>query len=252
MVIGDDDGSYERMRCAFTDRVRGGYCRAIIVNPLHPDLPKLVVVVQVTCNRFTAAHVRDQWDRLRALWYRGDAGERGNLGKILGPLIGHASDGDARRFKLQIEDMRSTAGLRFRIGWPGFTLSGRVDENGHASCIHSQDTIHNAKKMLNPMDVASRVLQLGASSAVWEHVQLAFDTFRPDEHGLRASDRKRPDRQDFSCVQRAARSKLRSCLAHLRPRHKTEGSEAWLEIIHLFLIAHFGKKITVIDRVHNL
>ena len=83
--MGDDAQSYARMQDACSSRVRGGYCRTIMVNPLHPHLPKLVVLVQVTCNRFTAAHVRDQWNRLHNLWYRADAGERGNLGPIQRP-----------------------------------------------------------------------------------------------------------------------------------------------------------------------
>lgn len=237
---------------ACSGRVRGGYCRAIIINPLHPELPKLVVMVQVTCNRFKATDVRDQWRRLYALWYRPDAGEIGNLGKILGPLIGHGSDGDARRYALQIEDMRSNVGVRFRIAWHGFTLSGRRDENNNVQCIHSQDIIHNGKKMINPLDVASRTLQLGNFTAIWEHIQLAFSTFDPKDHGLRASDHKRPDRQDYSAVQRVVRPQLRSCLARLRPRHQTEGTEAWCEITYLYLIAHFGKKLSLVQRVHNL
>jgi hypothetical protein len=236
------------MKDAITGRVRGGYCRAVIINPLHPQLPKLVVMVQVTCNRFTAAHVRSQWERLYDLWYR-DGGK--NLGSILGPLVGHGSDGDARRFKLQLQDMSNTSETRFGIAWRGFTLSGYL-QHGRVRGIHAQDVIHNAKKGVNPLDVNSRIIQLGEFPAIWEHIQLVFRRFDPDKHGLRASDEKRPDRQDFSAVQRVARNRCRRCLAALRPGVKTEGTEAWLEMIYDYLIAHFGTKIALISRVQNL
>ena len=58
------------MRDAFTSRVRAGYCRLIVANPLHPGLPKLILMVQATCNRFKAEDVRNQWTRLDQLWNR--------------------------------------------------------------------------------------------------------------------------------------------------------------------------------------
>jgi hypothetical protein len=45
--LGDDDTTYEKMTEA-AQRRRGGYCRCIMVNPLHPHLPKMVLVLQVT------------------------------------------------------------------------------------------------------------------------------------------------------------------------------------------------------------
>lgn len=240
---------------ACTNRVRGGYCRAIIINPLHPDLPKLVVMVQVTCNRFTAADVRGQWNRLYDLWHRSDAGENGNLATILGPLVGHGSDGDARRFQLQIADMGSKTGRRFSIDaidWRGLTLSGYYDERGAVRGLHSQDIFHNSKKLLNVLDLATRILKLGAKEGLYEHVKLVFQEFGPAEHGLRSRDSKRVDRQNVDCVQRVVRRKCRECMKKLPVVTGADGTAAWLEMIWRYLIAHFGKKITLLGRCYNL
>jgi hypothetical protein len=189
-----DGADTQRKMSAAAERRRGGFCRAIVVNPLLVGLPKLVLMLQCTCNGFKAAMVRDQWHRIRKLWNR-----KGGLGEILGSLVGHGSDGDARRESAMLADMSArgashrpicpccskrplpllfrssgtgapndsgkTPGTMYVVAWEGMTLSGAVDEHG-AFALHSQDTIHNAKKLLNPMDQVARVLQIG------EHVVL--------------------------------------------------------------------------------
>ena len=150
-------------------RRRGGYCRAIMVNPLMRGLPKLAIMLQVTCNAFKAEHVRHQWRRIAALWNRS-----GGLASILGPLVGHASDGDARREKLMLQDMLGGGPRRFSIPWEGLTMAGAVGPDGTVSGVHSQDTIHNAKKMLNPLDQTSRLLQMGPHQATWEVIILVI------------------------------------------------------------------------------
>jgi hypothetical protein len=157
-------------------RRRGGYCRAIMVNPLMRGLPKLAIMLQVTCNAFKAEHVRHQWRRIAALWNRS-----GGLAEILGPLVGHASDGDARREKLMLQDMLGGGpGGRFSIPWEGLTMAGAVGPDGTVSGVHSQDTIHNAKKMLNPLDQTSRLLQMGPHQATWEVIILERSKVRSE------------------------------------------------------------------------
>ena len=237
------------MRDAFTSRVRAGYCRLIVANPLHPGLPKLILMVQATCNRFKAEDVRNQWTRLDQLWNRAGGV---NLRTILGPLIGHGSDGDARRFKLQLEDMSSKVGNRFSIAWGGLTLTGVRGKDGNVRALHSQDPIHNSKKGINPLDVASRRLQLGGFLVIWEHLCLVMNRFPPDKHGLKAGDKAHFDRQDFRLVQRVVAPDVRTCLRELRPEHQTQGTETWLEVMYMYLTAHFSDTLTVEERVENL
>jgi hypothetical protein len=128
--LGDDTETFGKMRNAVTNRKRGGYCRAIIVNPQRRGLPKLVVMVQCTCNKFTRRDVRAQWTRLRELWNR-----PGGLHSILGPLVGNGSDGDQRRASEQMSDMASKSGERFTFPWSGMTLTARLGTAGDLMSI---------------------------------------------------------------------------------------------------------------------
>eukprot|EP00112_Aurelia_sp_Birch-Aquarium-sp1_P019012 Seg4620.1 transcript_id=Seg4620.1/GoldUCD/mRNA.D3Y31 product="hypothetical protein" protein_id=Seg4620.1/GoldUCD/D3Y31 len=97
VTVGNDEGSYSRIVDAFKNNQKAGYLRIIILSPLHRKLPRIVTMIQATCNRFTHADVKSQWRRLLGL-----ASEE--FEKQVGPIIGHASDGDARRRKLMLEN----------------------------------------------------------------------------------------------------------------------------------------------------
>ena len=56
-----------------------------------------------TCNRFDAKFVYRQWQDIERLF-------EDKLEAILGPLIGHSSDGDSRRRKIMLQLMRSREG----------------------------------------------------------------------------------------------------------------------------------------------
>jgi hypothetical protein len=89
--VGEGEQGYDDMVSAFRDNMRGSYLRIIMINPLHESVPSTIAMMQVTCNRFTAEDVEEQWTRLRGLWNT-------HLRDVLGSLIGPGSDGDARRF----------------------------------------------------------------------------------------------------------------------------------------------------------
>ena len=59
--VGVGEEGYNNIVSAFQDYKIGTHARAMIINPLHPDLPKITVLVHPTCNRFDSAFVRDQW-----------------------------------------------------------------------------------------------------------------------------------------------------------------------------------------------
>ena len=63
--------------------------RAIMVNPMHTSLPRIVLHLQATCNTFTHETVR-QWNMYDLLC-------KEFLHPVLDPGIGNASDGDSRR-----------------------------------------------------------------------------------------------------------------------------------------------------------
>lgn len=51
MRVSEGDVSYEIITYSFKNNVIGHYAHVIIANPLHENLPRLVVVIHPTCNR---------------------------------------------------------------------------------------------------------------------------------------------------------------------------------------------------------
>ena len=93
---GGGDG-YNTIRGPFASNMIGTYTRAILVNPLHPDLPRIPVVLHPTSNKFDP--VSKQWQQIDA-WYKG------HLKPVWGSLIGHSSDGDSRWRKVMLHETR--------------------------------------------------------------------------------------------------------------------------------------------------
>lgn len=85
---------------------------------------------------------------------------------------------------------------------------------------------------MNPLDSATRVLALGDYMAHMSDVRAVFEALPFAEHGLRANDIDRTDRQNWAACQRLAFRKVRVCLAALAsgggtPKH---GTSAYLEV----------------------
>lgn len=76
--------------------------------PMHDKLPRLVLVVCTTCNCYNAEWVRKQWNTIDALWASDCKAE-------VGPIVGHASDGDSRRRQLMLYDYKNEAGNRLSV-----------------------------------------------------------------------------------------------------------------------------------------
>lgn len=83
---------------------------AVIIHPLHEDLPSMVCYLTPTCNRFTAEDCKERYKTIKALY------EGCDLQHILGPLVGGSSDGDARRRVDQVE-RPSCVFLRLSYVW---------------------------------------------------------------------------------------------------------------------------------------
>ena len=190
-VVGSGTEGYSKIVDSFRSNKVGGFARVIVVNPMHEKLPRLVLVACCTCNCFDSGWVRKQWDVIDNLW------EKECLSAV-GPIIGHASDGDSRRRQLMLQDYRSKVGMRLSVNWEGWTLTASLDQNGDASGLHDQDYIHNGKKLINPLLSAVRVLQLGGDVCTHEHLGLVYNRYTADEHGLKQEDVDRKDRQKWA------------------------------------------------------
>ena len=106
-----------------------------------------------------------------------------------------------------------------------------------------QDYVHNHKKLLNPLDHASRVLRMGECLVHMNHLQLVSEVFPFADHGLGRSDIERRDRQNWRSAQKLTFPKVQSCLEALingtvqgRPPDITLlGTETYLLIIWYYV-----------------
>ena len=143
-LVGSGEEGYCQLLESFGKNRKGTFARVVVVNPLHERLPRLVLIVCCTCNCFNSDWVRGQWDTIDRLW------EEECLAAV-GPIIGHASDGDSRRRQLMLVDYQSNEGIRLDVGWEGWVFSASLNPSGNAKGLHDQDYIHNGKKLINPL-----------------------------------------------------------------------------------------------------
>ena len=78
-----------------------------------------------------------------------------------------------------------------------------------------QDYVHNHKKLLNPLDHATRVLRMGEHLVHMNHLQLVSEVFPFADHGLGVSDIERRDRQNWRSAQKLTFPKVQECLEAL-------------------------------------
>ena len=166
----------------------GTYARAIILNPLHPNLPRLPVLIMPTCNKFDSNFVFRQWQEVQRL-------HEAEIESVVGPLIGNSSDGDSRRRKIMLQLSNSeVVENEFRPVSRdlGFVFTCRREDQPSGGYVLrglcDQDYVHNRKKLLSPLDHASRLLTMGPYLVHMNHLQLVHETFPLDDHGLGLSD----------------------------------------------------------------
>jgi hypothetical protein len=139
--------------------------------------------------------VSQQCKKIEELW-------RKECRSIVGPIIGHASDGDSRIRQLMLIDYKNLAEERLSINWEGWLLTDSVDEDGYYRDLHDQDWLHNGKKLINPLDSLVKTLQLGEDGVFHTHLTMIYNKYIIDEHGLQLEDVQRKDRQNWASVQR--------------------------------------------------
>ncbi|KAL2644183.1 hypothetical protein R1flu_011770 [Riccia fluitans] len=136
----------------------------------------------------------------------------------LGPVLGHASDGDVPRRKLMLKDYLRSEGQRWTIGWDGWVLSGLVLDSGDVYALGDQDPIHNRKKMINPLDRSSYLIVLGDFHTCLEHVQLVYKLYSHDHHDLNIDDVMRWDRQNWAAALEYGKEVVKLSKAHMKQK----------------------------------
>ena len=248
-----DDTVYNRIMSVFATHKVATQGRVMMIVPLHPDLPSLVVLWAPCCGAISAdGYVRKQWDAVDPL-----------LQKHLEPIglfqLGKASDGASTRRTLQYRDMSETAGIRYGLNVPGFTLTGLAVPGPDGKLlrlrhIHDQDYLHCAKKMLGSCDHAVRRLMVGQHCAHMHGILLVLDSFRPDQHGLWADDASRKGRNamNWSSVVRVVSDRCLACLAILASGVRAvevRGLLWYLRLIRRYIGLFADKSLTPLERV---
>ena len=192
--VGDGEHGYQQIVNAFTNYRIGNYARVVMINPVHPNLPKIPIFNMTSCNSFDAGIVQSQ-AFLNEQYYNE------HLKDILGPLIGFASDGDSRRRKMFLAVSTSNEGERFQpipsdYGFI-FTAKKKVIEDSYTiSGLCDQDFIHNHKKLVNHLDRKARNLRMGNYSVHLNHIREVYEKYPSESHGITKSDIDRDDRQN--------------------------------------------------------
>lgn len=249
-TVGFGSEGFENIVNAFKCNTIGKMARVIIVNPLHPELPRLCILATSTCNKFNSEWVRMQWTAIVAKWNI-------HCRSQVGPILGHASDGDARRRKLMLYDYsgQGSRAPRQCIGWEGWVFSHSYNtENGDPTGLHDQDFIHNAKKLINPLDSPSKVMHIGNSIATLEHIEMMYKLYTISEHGLNHEDLLRTDRQNWSSAQRLCNRKVVSCLEDMRVRgdgrlEMTLATEVYLSICADYIDIFLNHRLDLRSRI---
>src|SRR5450759_4435948 len=250
--VGDGEAGFEAIAEAFQSHKIGHQARCVIVNPLIEGFPKLCLLATSTCGKFDADWVKSQWEILTGMWNT-------HCLKDVGPLLGHASDGDARRRKLMIADYtgQGIIGRRQNLEWGGWVLSHSVhtmDGFTYAYGLHDQDYIHNDKKLVNPLDSVTRTLQMGTGVAELGHLVTISTLYDIKDHKLNAEDTKRTDRQNWASAQRLSSRKVTSTLKKCRLRQDarvelTLGTEMYLTICGDYIDIFLNTTLTLRGRV---
>lgn len=260
MVFGDDATTYTRLCNYVKNRRVARQLRVIIVNPLHPDLPPIPVVLIGTCSTFTYEdYLVPQWRDVDKLFDE-------VFHKVGLRRIGHSSDGDSRRRKAFVHRSLSTNGSRFALEAEGFIYSGKVITTGGGLTLAilnmDEDYLHAMKKLWNAANHSTRILFLGPI----KQVRLAM--LRPwleqvpkSAHGCNKTDcdRKGYKAMDVPSLMRLLTERALSNLEHVAA-HGWEGMGAQpylagairlLRIIRLYASMFLDKSLTNQDRIRR-
>ena len=260
-ILGDDEETGMKIDQLCDGAVRAGYLRLVVLKPLSIKLPRMIVSLSPSCNRFCTVDVQQQWVRLDECF-----------DKHIKPLgftrSSHGSDGDGRYFAAQKANMtdkptwasgeatshwadQHRQGTPFRIEHEAFAISGLTLPNRTITNIEIQDCRHDVKKLVSWL-FNGKTLRRGDSLVTANHIILMFECFTVDRHHVRKQDAYRHDPQDFIGPIRLSSVGARDCLKKMQAVHvsdfdgsqhgpvKTEGTIEYLDLIANFTRIHLG------------
>ena len=251
--VEDGEDGYRTIVEAFATKRIGTQARAIIVNPLHPMLPKIPVLIQPTCNRFNAAFVNHHWETTSQFYAE-------HLEDATGPLLDHSSDGDSRRGPLMLTKAVSQQGLRHQPirREDGFFLTAEKlmlgDNHYVLRNLMDQDYVHHHKKLINQLFHASRMLQMGPFLVHASLLLLICDRFGYEDVGLNENDVTRQDRQDWRSAQKLCLQNVQDRLEDVivgsnehRPNGSVLGTRVFLQMVWYYIEIFISGKASLLQ-----
>ena len=249
---GDFDKVWKEMKAA---RV-GSLARIMVINPLHPGLPKLVCLWTATCKAFTASeYVAKQWQRVAELFQRW-------IEPVVGRLVGHSSDGDSTRRKCMVSSSyieAPGAGEPMLSGLAGFVFTCARDAKKRPVLRCDQCFLHNGKKMLNNTASSRRKLQLGPHHTLnLVMLDLFLEDVHLQEHGVKRTDTNRDGfrAMDVLSLVRLLSVKARRALQTWiekegRPEPGFKGINIWLGVVWEYMDIFMSETCSLERRVEG-
>jgi hypothetical protein len=264
-----DVTAYEKLAKWHEESRTGTQVRLMVINPMDVRMAQLPFFFVPTCLTFTAArYVAEQWRLLRRLYDK-------FLLNVLGPLVSEgASDGASTRRAHHVRHASGTLDpglVRFTLEAPGFVYHGTAREcdDGRLTDItirKDQDYIHAGKKLLNPCDISSRILELGPFIISLNMLEVVRVYCHHDEHGMRATDTERSgfDSMDVPSMWRLLSLKVATCLARCihgidpngeregcAPQTQLRGLQAYLMVLRRYAEIFMSRKLKHTERVKS-
>ena len=188
-----------------------------------------------------------------------------HLEAVIGPLVGHSSDGDSRRRRLMSTMSLAECGVRHRPipqedGFV-FTCEKLIQPDGAYTIkgLADQDYIHVHKKLINHLFHDSRMLLMGDSMIHSNYLILVSELFAFEEHGLNRADVMRNDRQNWASALRVSFEKVINCLEKLHggevpnqpADHGSIGTLVFLKIVWYYVEIFCSGKASLLERIRN-
>ena len=255
IVLGNDEHTHDLMIDSFNKYEIAGSAREVLLNPLHRPYHNLFFLLHQLVTGLLPKMLRHLISSQYKKWSE----------HIIGPLIGHSSDGDARRRKLMVDDLTGATGNRFR---PiplekGFIYSTEKIEHDDGSYSlkgqGDQDAYHQLKKFINVLYLPSRVMTLGTNHLIHiNHLQLVFDRFDRFQHDLSNIHLQRKDRQNVRIAQEVCFIQVILCLQKIiegddnhAPDESVTGTMCYLKVAWMYNGCHIIQKNYVCELYHS-
>lgn len=91
----------------------------------------------------------------------------------------------------------------------------KLDCHSDTMGLYNQDFILNKKKLINLIESPVRTLQFGADMVTSTHLDLVYNKFIYNHHGLKLEDTNKKDHQNWASTQRICQKQMLDCLAVL-------------------------------------